>query len=654
MDVFNAIIADPLCGGLVRTTIFLSVGFCLVEGFLGLFRVTSPRIHQFCWLAVLLLGWVWVRPTLDFSATQNFVASTEATQLVSSEPSLSSYPAYYKQVTLVVLFVWTVGICAVLLRALRNYRQLCRHLSETVEPSAPWKEQWERTLKYENLDQPVPLRISTQIGPTLVRKYNGYEIVVPMELWKTLEPRERLCLLRLQLSHLRNRDVWKFFLVRLLVLPHWFNPLSWIALHRFERSVDFASDERVYQETSESPTRLRDTLLHLQEYTNYLAERYTKEQQFALGRDFEKESKNLAERIRRLESLQEVTFVADSPLKKTGVVGLLTMMFLALIVQIESNETRADAENDPAPVPRPRIIHSRVTQHSEQLHSEQLPNPKITANAAANTNTSANLDINIFDLATEFTSTKMPGESDLTSQTPSVQQGRGTIEQVRGSITVPSIEFSDFDNSPYESEEPFAKRFPDARTPYASQLIRPDARPLVILDDQGNEVKNQTLTLLQERFSSSHREGDNLRTMEMIHTVADHRTRFTLLIEFCDQLAYQVKNAYNEHQLNEEELFRKVDQIGDILGTASQTAKELKPDSVRDDAYVALAERNAHYIGDFTTAEETLLKVKSSQLRSNKLTELAELPKANDTSLNAAINKGETPISTSENTPLIR
>ena len=824
MDVFNVIINDPLCGGLVRTTIFLSVGFCLVEGFLSLFKVNSPRIHQFCWLAVLLLGWVWVRPTLDFSSANHFaVSSVSFSETATASDVASSHSVYYRQITLIVLFVWTVGICAVLLRALRKYRQLCRHLSETVEPTAPWKEQWEKVAKYENLDQPVPMRISTQIGPALIRKYGGYEIVVPMELWKTLEPRERLCLLRIQLSHLRSRDIWKFFLVRVLVLPHWFNPLSWIALRRFDRSVDFASDEKVYQETSESPTRLRDTLLRVQEYTDHLAGRYTKEQQFALGRDFEKESKSLAERIQRLESLQQAVVFADSLLKKTGVVGLLTMMFLALIVQIESNET--DAENGSAFAHRSRTTHSH-----DSRPSERSPNPRIAANA----------DTNLFDLATEFTveetshksepltekavavnettpqilaefnlnELEFPVENALSQSdsqsvaasvfeptpateavhtfvefaptdiakplpeiappspiaangnaqasanvgvfpdsslaqhipygtvsrpgyNPSVptapgapyppfQPEEGTIEQVRGNIAIhsdpnamnsvftqpihstetpdssipsgstlaESLEnaaaktafdpVDDSSDSPYQSEEPFAKRFPNARTPFASQLIKPDFRPLVILDDQGNEVKNPAITLLHEKFRSFLQEGDVVGTMDMIRAVPDRRTRFTLLIEFCDQLAYQVKNAYSEREINEEELFQKVDQIGDVLGTASQTAKELRPDSVRDDAYAALAERNAHYVGDFSTAKETLLKVKSPLLRSNKLMELAELQKINDTPLNAnetlrlsreslkaAIKKGEiqqtdslikseTSISTSENTPLIR
>ncbi len=841
MDFITDIINDPLCGGLIRTTLFLSIGFCLVEGFLSLFKISSAKTHQFCWFAVLLLGWVWIRPTLDLSFSEHAALSSEPTSTEVPSASVSTlFSAYSKQITLTVLFVWTVGICVVLLRALRKYRQLIHLLSETVEPTNPWKEQWEKIAKYEDLPKPVPMRVSNQLGPMLLRRLHGYEIVVPMELWKTLQPRERLCLLRLQLSRLRSRDLWKFFLVRLLVLPHWFNPLSWIALRRFDRSVDFACDEKVFQETSESPDKLQNALIQWKEHIDQLANRYTKEQQFSLGRDFEKESNDLSLRISRLETFRHESLFIDSALKKSGLAGLLTLMFLALIVQIEPSEketssvahrnrtnrekpyhhsaesvsaskskaiaeplaveyntqnehTRSEIDlytpeetaretslavdeqptaesgfdpvlpeqsqfaqtgvNDIADDPgwgtelgsQPAVnpVADATSPESEPLLTDWgIPNisqplPELAENRGLPVNPDApvepgpqfppeaNLAQNIPNGTVARPGFKPSVPYAPTAPYPPPREDEGTIEQVRGSISI-QPEFSasnslftqpihelqtpqqpqggipspvppisalagaietdstafdpvdDSDDSPYESEEPFVKRFPNARTPFASQLIKPDFRPLVILDDHGNEVKNPAITLLHEKLSSFLQEGDVVDTMDMIRAIPDRRTRFTLLIEFCDQLAYQVKNSYSEHQINEEELFRKVDQIANILHTASQTAKEIKPDSVRDDAYAALAERSGHYVGDFTSAKNILVRIKSPLLRSNKLMELAELQKTNDSatsanetlrlsreSLKIAIQKGEiqqtdslikneTAISTSENKPLNR
>ena len=316
MGILSELINDPFCEGLVRTTLSLAVGFCLVEGFLNLFRITSARIQQFCWLAVLLLGWIWVRPSLGV---------TSAWSLEFFTASLADF-ANHKQISLAVLFVWATGVCVVLLQALRQYHQRCRVLSDTVEPTTDWKEQWEKITKFENLPKPVPMRMSFSVGPTLIRRWDGYELVVPMELWKVLEPRERVCLLRLQSAHLRNRNPWKFLLVRLLMLPHWFNPLAWLVLDRFDRAVEFAKDEQVYHETSDSPGLLQNALARWKESADV---------------------RFFSERMERLEMLQQDASFADTALQKAAVVGVLTLLFLALVVQVDSQETQTDSFIEP-------------------------------------------------------------------------------------------------------------------------------------------------------------------------------------------------------------------------------------------------------------------------------------------------------------------
>jgi hypothetical protein len=312
MDIFIDFINDPFCLGLIRTTFFLSVGFCLVEGFLRLFKITSARICQFCYLAVLLLGWVWIRPSLEISSEWSFELFTT---------SLSEF-ADHKPITLIVFFVWAVGIGVVLLHAAGKYLQQYKVLSETVEPAASWQEQWEKITKYENLSKPVLMRVSFSVGPTLIRRLRGFELVIPMELWKALEPRERVCLLRLQVVRLRNRNHWKFLFARLLMLPHWFNPIAWFVLRRFDLAVEYANDEQVYHQTSEVPQLLGNALEHWKEYTDV---------------------KFFAERKQRLDMLRQNRVFAETTLKKAGFFGVLASMFLALVVQVEIPETETDS-----------------------------------------------------------------------------------------------------------------------------------------------------------------------------------------------------------------------------------------------------------------------------------------------------------------------
>jgi protocatechuate 3,4-dioxygenase beta subunit/5-hydroxyisourate hydrolase-like protein (transthyretin family) len=49
--------------------------------------------------------------------------------------------------------------------------------------------------------------------------------------------------LRHELAHLRRGDLWLALLVRLLALPHWFNPFAWWAVYRFAECAEWACDQ---------------------------------------------------------------------------------------------------------------------------------------------------------------------------------------------------------------------------------------------------------------------------------------------------------------------------------------------------------------------------------------------------------------------------
>ena len=71
----------------------------------------------------------------------------------------------------------------------------------------------------------------------------GLCLVVPAVLWQRLTPTERLCILQHELAHWERRDLIKSTMVRLLTLPHWFNPLSWLAAGWFDEAAEWACDE---------------------------------------------------------------------------------------------------------------------------------------------------------------------------------------------------------------------------------------------------------------------------------------------------------------------------------------------------------------------------------------------------------------------------
>ena len=82
-----------------------------------------------------------------------------------------------------------------------------------------------------------------------------YRLIVPADAWRTLEQSQRLLILRHELAHIERHDVWKSLAMRILALPHWFNPLVWHIVRRFDESTEWACDEAA---AGAAPDRIPD------------------------------------------------------------------------------------------------------------------------------------------------------------------------------------------------------------------------------------------------------------------------------------------------------------------------------------------------------------------------------------------------------------
>ena len=52
-------------------------------------------------------------------------------------------------------------------------------------------------------------------------------------------------MMRHELAHYQRYDVWKSLLAHLAALPHWFNPIAWLAVQRIEMCSEWACDDIV-------------------------------------------------------------------------------------------------------------------------------------------------------------------------------------------------------------------------------------------------------------------------------------------------------------------------------------------------------------------------------------------------------------------------
>ncbi len=139
--------------------------------------------------------------------------------------------------------VWAAGIVLLVGRAAWNYIRVVRQMPPLAEVDSEWAGEWAELQRQAGLRRFVPLAVAEHVGPVLFRLPRGYRLIVPAAAWGSLERSQRLSILRHELAHIERRDVWKSLAVRALALPHWFNPLVWHCVRRFDECAEWACDE---------------------------------------------------------------------------------------------------------------------------------------------------------------------------------------------------------------------------------------------------------------------------------------------------------------------------------------------------------------------------------------------------------------------------
>jgi hypothetical protein len=111
---------------------------------------------------------------------------------------------------------------------------------------------WNQMLPLHGARHEMPVVFDVQWGPVLVRLGRGYVLVLPAEGWMRLSPGEQRAVLSHELAHWLRGDLWKSLAVRVLAIAHWFNPLAWFAVRRFEAAAEWACDQRAVCDHAEA------------------------------------------------------------------------------------------------------------------------------------------------------------------------------------------------------------------------------------------------------------------------------------------------------------------------------------------------------------------------------------------------------------------
>lgn len=368
--------------GILRGSLGIIASALLVMVVVRVLRLKAPRAESIAWALVMTQGILWtpvIAPipvhwvsaaqqdrTIDLSgsadsepATVSNQSGSVAVQTTSLErdhvtPTNSSVPSASARQTysapsepesvqqtrwfswqVAALSVWLVGMVGIVTLGLVRYRCVARQIQLRSQPPSEWEVGWRGLLKENGITSRIPLAVTTDAGPALCRMPTSYWLLVPHSLCLQLGHEQLLAVFRHELAHYQRRDIWKASLARGVTLLHWFNPLAWYALSRFEAQLEFACDRKA---SADDPTLLAGTLVRI----GAAGTRYRPALAQSAG------SNSLVERVQRL--------LDDTPTaprwKKVALVTLTTATILAMGFRL-----RVAAEGQVAePVSTPRTI----------------------------------------------------------------------------------------------------------------------------------------------------------------------------------------------------------------------------------------------------------------------------------------------------------
>ncbi len=267
-----------LLGALVRSGLVLTFSAALVLFLRRVFPIASPRLRRVLCFAVVVQGCLLIRisltipgipgiPGISASAAPpaagqlDSPAADDALSLMSAmarsllTSDHANHPPMKAGVTWMSRFpwavslvaVWAIGIVILLFRSVWNYVRFIQRIPAGNEVPADWGDECERLRRQAGLRHAVTLRPTTNLGPLLCWHPRGYQLLVPFDIWRLLEPQQRIMILRHELAHLQRGDLWKSLVLRLLALPHWFNPLAWWMVNQFDDDAECACDDAVRQ-----------------------------------------------------------------------------------------------------------------------------------------------------------------------------------------------------------------------------------------------------------------------------------------------------------------------------------------------------------------------------------------------------------------------
>jgi beta-lactamase regulating signal transducer with metallopeptidase domain len=267
--------------------------------------------------------------------------------------------------------VWIAGLAILVWRSIRGLVALSRMVQALPHAPVEWQDELSVLCRNQKIASPPVLKISNVAAPMLVQTLGGICIVVPAWLWQSCTADQRRSILLHELAHYRRGDLWRQLAIRMLVLPHWFNPVAWWASRQFEAASEAACDDMACGGDPLQAISYSKVLLVLNER---LSIRYAQALAISGG--------SLTERIRHI---LQPEFQKESPMSRFLILSAMVVLAGLATIRIQAadqsptsnNET---AENDSAKAQGATLRRRTITEEYEKTEPAKGPSVSLLAN----------------------------------------------------------------------------------------------------------------------------------------------------------------------------------------------------------------------------------------------------------------------------------
>ena len=138
---------------------------------------------------------------------------------------------------------WAIVVIAMLVRLLRVNRAMSIRLRHAVVVDDQATIDLVRgCAKDAGLRSRVRIVVTDSVATPAVHGIWRSRILMPVSLLESLTPTQQRHVILHELSHIRHHDVFGNWLLAILSIIHWFNPLLWLAIARMKSDRELARD----------------------------------------------------------------------------------------------------------------------------------------------------------------------------------------------------------------------------------------------------------------------------------------------------------------------------------------------------------------------------------------------------------------------------